>query len=188
MSTITITNNTKLPIHAGTQWNHIVQEFKNNILPGATIDLPSADFGWQDLMVVTGFKDNEISHAQDWSKALGFGVFIAGALGTIASTALTVVTAGGATPLLVASVAATAASVTALETEVLLTINDFIVHPATVPALWGPDGYNITVSGGDVSGEVNPATGEFTVKEVSPLQVQWTNKTSGTTGIVGSTR
>lgn len=188
MSKITITNNTKLPIHAATEWNHVVQEFKNNIQLGSTIDLPSANFGWQDLMIVTGFKDNEISHAQDWSKALGFGVVIVGAIGTVAGTALTIVTLGGSTPLLVATVAATAASATALVADTAIRIADFIVNPATVPALWGPDGYTIVVTGGEISGNLDKTTGQFTVTGVSPLQVKWTNKTSGTTGTVGSTR
>lgn len=188
MSTITITNNTKLPIHAATEWNHIVQEFNNNIEPGKTINLPAANFGWQDLMVVTGFKDNQISHAQDWSHALGFGIIIVGALGTVGGTALTIATFGGATPLLVATVAATAASATALVADTATTIADFTVHPATVPALWGHDGYTIVVSGGEVSGTFDEATGKFTVTAVSPLVVQWTNKTSHTTGTVGSTR
>ena len=188
MSKITITNNTKLPIHTATEWNHIVQEYKNGILPGETIDLPAAGFGWQDLMVVSGFDENKISHAQDWSHALGFGIVIAGALGTIGGTALTIATFGGSTPLLVATVAATAASATALVADTAVTIADFVVRPATVPALWGPDGYTVVVSGGDVSGTLDEASGKFTVTGVSPLMVKWTNNTSHTTGTVGSTR
>lgn len=192
MSTITITNNTKMPIHAATEWNHIVQEFKNNIEPGKTIDLPSANFGWQDLMVVTGFKGNEISHGQDWSHALGFGVMIAGALGTIGGTALTIATFGAAGPLtapvLAATIAVTAASATALVADTGITIGNFAVHPATVPALWGVDGYTVIVSGGDVKGSFDEATGEFTVTEVSPIVVKWTNKSTHATGTVGSTR
>lgn len=188
MATITIKNNTKLPIHAATEWDYIVQEFKNNIQPGDEIDLPAAGFGWQDLMVVPGFKANEISHDQDWSHALGFGVFIAGTLGTIGGVALTIVTLGGAAPLLIASVAETAVSATALVTDTALTIADFAVKPATVPGLWGPDGYSVVVSGGEVSGELNEADNKFTVTGVSPLVVKWTNKTSHTSGTVGSTR
>jgi hypothetical protein len=188
MSTITITNNTKLPIHAATEWNHIVQEYKNNIEPGKTIEISAADFGWQDLMVITGFEENKISHAQDWSHALGFGIVIVGALGTIAGTALTIATFGGSTPLLVATAVATAASATALVADTAVSIANFVVNPATVPSLWGPDGYTIVVSGGDVSGTLDSASGKFTVTGVSPLVVKWTNKTSHTSGTIGSTR
>src|SRR3989344_597244 len=162
MSTITITNNTKLPIHAATEWNHIVQEYKNNILPGTTIDLPAANLGWQDLMVVSGFEENKVSHDQDWSSALSFGIVIAGALGTIAGTALTVITWGGSTPVLVATATVTAAGIATTLADGAVMIADLVVHPATVPALWGADGYTIIVSGGEVSGTVDKASGKFT--------------------------
>ena len=65
---MTIANHTQIPINAATEWGHIVQEFKNEIDPGQTIELPAASFfGWQDLVVLMSTPKTAISHKQDWA-------------------------------------------------------------------------------------------------------------------------
>jgi|CXWJ01.1.fsa_nt_gi hypothetical protein len=185
MATIDITNNTFLPIHAATEWNHIVQEYKNYIQPGETASIPAANFGWQDLLIVPGFKSTEISHDQDWSAALGFGTLLAGAVATIASIPLTIATWGGSTPILVASGSLFVAGLTTMTTDIVLTINDFKVRPVTVEGLWGPHGYTMTMTGGEVTGDFSKDKQQFTVKSIAPMNCHWVNKTTNKSGDVG---
>lgn len=200
MSTMTITNDTKLPLHTATEWDGIVQEFKNYVKPGETVNLPAAGSGWQDLVVITGMKDSEVSHKDDWSRALSFGLLIGGVLTTIAGTALTIVTLGAAAPVVIGGISMTAGAVVASSVVVLVgglvvTLGSasveiggrFNLRPSTVTGLWGPHGYTFRVTGGEIRGGYDKAKDQFIVSEVTPLIVEWKNKTTDSHGIVGQT-
>jgi hypothetical protein len=193
MSTITVVNNTKLPIHCATSWSHVIQKFRNNVAPGEQIDLPSEPFGWQDFMVVTGSPENEISHDKDWLAVLGLGATVLGTLGTIAGVVALPLT-GGASAVLAAGGWAVAATAGGVAASAIATVagfgviaGDLIVNPATVGMLWCPDGYTMTVTGGDIEVETKP-DGKLYVTNIQPLTVHWINKTSSTHGVSTSKR
>jgi len=193
MSTITVTNNTKLPIHIATQWSNIVQEYCNHVEPGNTVELPAAGFGWQDFFAVTGSPDNEISHGKDWVAVLGLGATILGTLGTIAGIAAIPLT-GGASAVVAAGSAAiamtaggTAAGVVSTIAGLAVSVGEFVVNPATVSGLWGPDGYTMNVTGGDIE-VAKLEDGSIKITRVLPLSVTWQNKKSGTVGVATSKR
>jgi len=183
MSSFIIHNKTEMPIHAATSWDGIVQEFKNGIQPGTSFELPSASFfGWQDLTVVTGFNENEFSHRQDWKHALGLGILIAGSVVTVAGVVVAVGTFGATAPLVPAISAGTLAIAGAVVagsagavtvTDGIVRLVDYCIFPPTViHGLWGPDGGDIVVSGGDITGILDTKTNNFTVTGSSPLKVE----------------
>ena len=59
-------------------------------------------------------------------------------------------------------------------------------HQAEQPNMYGPDGYDIHVRGGDLIGSYDPTTGKFTVTGFHPLLVEWVNNTSHSNGVVTS--
>lgn len=202
MSTMSVTNSTNLPIHIATEWDGIVQEFKNYLEPGQSYELPAASFfGWQDFVAVIGIKDTEINHKDDWLRALSFGALIAGVLTTVSGIALTVVTFGAAAPVVVAGIEMSAAAITtagvagAIAGGVATTagatatiVSDLRLKPAMVQGLWGPDGYNINIQGGNITGGYDKNTNKFHATEISPIIIEWKNKVSGTHGTVNATR
>lgn len=195
MSTYTITNNTNFPMHVGTEWAHIVQEYRNFIKPGECVDIPAAGFGWQDVLVKHGLEENKISHDDDWKGVLSLGIYGLGGVATIAGAALSiaaVVPSGGtAAPIgaqLIGGVVAATAGLVSLVTDTVFTIADFTIRPAILTGMYGPDGYRLTITGGEIIGDLDPDTNTFKVTDVKPIQVAWENKVSGSSGTIGATR
>ena len=56
------------------------------------------------------------------------------------------------------------------------------VFPVSETELYCPDGYDVTVTGGEITGKYDKVAKIFTVTEVKPLRLHWHNNTSGTTG------
>jgi len=187
-------------MHVGTEWGHIVQEFHNFLLPGESVDVPAASFfGWQDVVVKHGLQENKISHKDDWKSVMGIAVFSVGGVAEVVGAGLAIIVTGGvaapavlaavsAQTLAVSAAAATTAGIVTLAAETAVTIADFTVRPAVLNGMWGPDGYEIDITGGDVTGFYDETSKKFVTTEVRPISLSWKNTTSGTSGKIGDGR
>jgi hypothetical protein len=194
MGRITIDNRANVPIHVQLSNANFIYFHQNYVQPQTRISFADvAAIGW-DFNAVFACTDTEIDPSQN-NKNMGInvGLLVIGAIATAAGIAVTIATAGAATPLVIGGVEVTgaalgaviAASAVAAGGSGTATIGGFVVtllpgtaKPAGVNGLYGGYDYNIYIDG-TFTQAVNTATSTINVTPSVPLTCTWKNFQTG---------
>lgn len=183
MSNISVTNNTKLPIHIAMTWKGIVQYFHNDLKPGETHNFDKFFTGWSDFHAVVATEENRFSHDNDAAAILGLGAVVAGVVASVAGIALLPFSGGTSSAMVIAGIAVAGTAGAISVAGAVIEGIEGILMPASVKALFVSDKYTISVKGGNIIGVFEEDNKTFTVTKVEPLSVHWRNEISGNSGV-----
>lgn len=178
---IMVVNKSAWPIHSALSWGGIQQQCSNNLARGASHDYV-VNLGWHDLTVVVGTPDNKFDPNKN-NNIGDIAMFIA----NIAMLALSPV---GAVRLFASQVSgdnfvlSMATTVKDGSKVAKISGKQIRLSPVRESELYAPYGYTVTISGGDVLGTFDHDTATFTVTDVKPLRLRWSNRSNGNSGEV----
>lgn len=184
MTWFRLRNNSPLPVNAAISWGGIIQHYKNNIPGGggyAEWNVPG--LGWHDIKIVPANGDNQFDPSKDNLSAIG--QWALGAVGVaIAAGGLVLIpfTAGASTGVTVAGIGIAAGGAVITASDIVIAGINAALYPVSVSGLYGPDGYNFEVGGGEIVGTYDKDGKVLTVTQFKPLMVKWTNNKTHATG------
>jgi hypothetical protein len=178
MSKIKVTNKTTWPLHGVLSWNGVQQQFFNDLKKGSSHEFEVGG-GWHDLTVLIGTAENRF----DANKSNQVDIR------RLLLQALTIVTG---------SVLASVVLIPKQLNKGIWTLStgpagpgtgdfklkglDIRLNPVTVTGLYAPDGYDVSITGGEVEGVYDESSSVFTINKVVPLSLNWENRVSHTKG------
>ncbi|HET6942974.1 MAG TPA: hypothetical protein VFH89_12500 [Sphingomicrobium sp.] len=182
MSYIMVINNSAWPLHGALSWAGIQQQCFNNLSKNGNTHDFVVGAGWHDLTIVPGTKLNKYDENKN-NSAASIGNFMFKVLSLANPAPL---------GLMIAIQPSITGDMLQLELdpngkgsgdiEIRLANSDIQLKPVTVTGLYASDGYNVTVSGGEVLGTYDKAANVYTITKVNPLALNWENRTSHTKG------
>jgi hypothetical protein len=178
MTWFRIKNKTNLPVHVVISQADIIYFHVNDLAPGGYWEA-DVGLGGYDLTVVPSNGSNQIDPAKHNMSAVtgwvvGAAAVVVGAIGVVAIP----FTAGTSVAWTIAAAGAAVAGAGATIADVTVAIADAVLNPVTISNLYGPDGYNFEIVGGEVIGDKVGNT--FTVTKINPFRVHWHNNKTGT--------
>ena len=173
-----------MPVHIALEWGGILQYYKNDMNPGDYWEYDVPGLGWHALEVRPSNGKNQFDPAKD--NPFAIEKIVVGAVAVVVAgigIALIPFTAGSSTFITAGAIAVAVGGGVVTVTDIGFTIGDAVVNPVSVSNLYGPDGYNIHVKGGDLIGSYDANTKKFTVTGFQPLLVEWKNNNTGSNGV-----
>lgn len=173
-----------MPVHIAISWGGIIQHHRNDIPPGGYWEVNVPGLGWHGLDVRPSNGKNQFDPSKD--NVSGIANIAIGAVATVVAAAgiiLIPFTAGSSTFITGAAIATAVGGGVVTATDIAFAIGDAVVNPVSMSNLYGPDGYNIHVKGGDLIGKYDDNSKKFTVTSFQPLLIEWHNNTSHSSGV-----
>lgn len=177
-------NSSAMPVHIAIEWGGILQHWKNDIPVGGYWEVNVPGLGWHAIEVRPSNGKNQYDPAKD--NVFGIANIAIGSVAAVVAAAGIVLipfTAGSSSFVTGAAIATAVGGGVVTATDIAFAIGDAVVNPVTLSNMYGPDGYNIHVRGGDLIGTYDENTGLFTVTGYQPLLVEWENNTSHSKGV-----
>lgn len=183
MSYIMVVNKSAWPLHAALSWAGIQQQCANNIATGGNSHDFVVGLGAGDLTVVPGSKGNQFDPKNNnaWKDIGKFLFDIASIINPLAAVSRLALYPDD-TGLFTLGVEPNGAG--SGVKNVKLAGKALRISPVQVTELYYPDGYTVTVTGGQVTGDWDEGSETFTVTDVKPLSLNWKNRQSHTSGNV----
>jgi hypothetical protein len=172
-----------LPVHVVVSWAGIIQHYHNDVPPGGYVEWNVPGVGWHDFTAIPSNGSNQVHPSTD--NMASIAKFIIGGASLVAVAVGGIVAAipsGGSSVVVAIGIGAAIASGMIFAGDVVVSIVDASLHPASASNLYGPDGYNIEVRGGKLIGQVSPDGSTLHVTGYEPLQVHWHNNNTGKEG------
>ncbi len=169
------TNNANVAVNIAVTNGGVIWFHKNRLRSGETWSTNTADV-WYDVTVFWSQGPiNDIDPSKHNAQQI-IGLTLAG-VGGAAAIAAIFVTAGAATPIVI-----TAVGLAAGAGGVLFSVVAAALNRAQVEALFGPDGYDISITGGaDVANAVR--VNDVVEYPMLPPTLHWSNKKTGSEGM-----
>ncbi|NMO72894.1 hypothetical protein BCV02_01275 [Vibrio breoganii] len=176
-------NSPSLPVHIAITWGGIIQHYANDIPVGGywEVDVPGG--GWHDVQLRPGLRESRFDPKKD--NVIAVAEIVIGSLAAVIAVAgvvLVPLTGGGSVVVAAGVVTATMGTVVTL-TDIGFVIADRVVNPVSIAGLYGPDGYDIEVGGGDLTSDEDAATSTPIVRNIKPFVMKWKNNKTNSTGI-----
>jgi hypothetical protein len=168
MSYITVKNQSSWPIHCLLTTAEVQRDCRNDVPKGGGYEEFEVS-GWPgiDLTVLPATTANRFNRARN-----AYNISMAEILSIPFN------------PLVVLALAPTLNIPPQMGQSLKIAGKPIVLKPVRITGMYGPDGYNTQISGGDVDGDYDENTNTFTVKNVKPLRLHWENRTSHTKGDV----
>jgi hypothetical protein len=185
MSEIKVMNRARLPIHGVLTWGGNQMQCFNDLSVGSDHEF-HVGLGGTDIAIVVGSKGSKFDSKNngniDFSRlllqGLAIGSFALGGPGGFVGIMMVAEEIG--MDLWRMDVKPSGAGEGG---EITITAAPGLkVFPVGETGLYCPDGYDVTITGGEMTGKFDKASKTFTVNQVKPLHLHWHNKTSGTSG------
>ncbi|MBV8118566.1 MAG: hypothetical protein JO081_01340 [Alphaproteobacteria bacterium] len=183
MTWFRVHNHAYVPFHVAIGTAGVIQYLTNDVPANGYTEFDVQDAIWHDLYVIVSNGQNQIDQTNhNILKAVEIGVeAIAGVGAAIGIVALWPIASGVSLGLAVAAaIGAEFAGLIAIAGS----LGNYFLGPVSVSNLYAPYGYNFDITGGAVTGSVDPQTNTFTVTSIAPLMVKWHNNTNGAEGTV----
>jgi hypothetical protein len=154
-------------VHCVLTTGGVQRDCKNNIGPRGGYDEFNIDDGWPglDLTVIPGTKANQFDPSRNHTTLDLIGL----------------IAAAGFVPYKAPAMLEEMVPKTKLG-SLNLKGAPIVLKAVQVSGLYAPDSYDTHVSGGDIVGDYDEETNSFTVSQVTPLRLHWSNRKSGTQG------
>jgi hypothetical protein len=184
---IKVINNAQTLIHGALSWNSIQQQCFNDLAVGSTHQF-NVGQGWHDLTILMGSKEHKFNENDNNKINIGRlllqGLTIAVPGAGIALWGITMsVDPIAGTDLLRIGTRPTGAKEQDWNVKITAAPN-VKVFPVVVTQLFAPHGYDITITGGEMTAKRDKAANTLLVTEVKPLHLHWKNTTNGNSGDV----
>jgi hypothetical protein len=176
MAWFRVKNKTELPVHVSISQAGIIYFHKNDLAPGGYWE-SNVGLGGYDLNVIPSNGSNKIDPSRDNVAAIGKWALGAGAVVVGVAGLALVPFSGGGSLALVGAAAAGAGAITTVS-DITVSFVDAKLHPKTVEGLYGPDGYNFEIVGGQVLGHME-GENNYVVDSVLPFTVHHHNNNTG---------
>jgi hypothetical protein len=173
-----------MPVHIAIEWGGILQHWKNDIPVGGYWEVDVPGIGWHAIQVRPSNGRNAFDPAKDNVFAIA-NIAVGSVAVVIAAAGIILIPfiAGASTFITGAAIATAIGGGVVTATDIAFAIGDAVVNPVNLSNMYGPDGYNIHIRGGDLIGSFDEATKKFTVNSFQPLLVEWHNNTSNANGV-----
>jgi hypothetical protein len=170
-----------VPVHVVVSWAGIIQHYHNDLRPGEYCEWHVPGLGWHDFTAIPSNGANQVDPAHDNIPSIAKFVIGGLSLGAVAvGGVIAFLPSGGSSVVFALGAGAAIVSGLTFTGDAVVSGIDAALHPASVSNLYGPDGYNIEVRGGEVTGHTE--NGKLLLTSYKPLVIHWHNNQSGTHG------
>jgi hypothetical protein len=170
-----VTNNAGVPVHVTISTLDVVQYYHNDLAGGGgTYEFDLTDGIWHALTVIPSNGTNQVP---DDVNAWKITEIVVGSLGALLAVAAAPFTGGSSV-----AIAMTIGGAVLAAGDTIASVANFAMNPTTVSSCYGPDDYNFTVSGGEVTGHKGPDG--WVITDYAPISTFWHNDTQQTGGTV----
>ena len=183
MSTFRVTNRTPWPVHSALSWAGIQQVCHSGQAPSSVYEYSVGGLGWHDFTVTIGKPFDPRNN----NNILDIGKFILGAAAFVTPVGwvIRLAAAGAAAIWTAVEVVEKNLPQHGLDVRLASSVKD--IRPVRASMLYGPDGYDLDISGGTITGHPDPDGVTYVITDIAPLSVNWRNHTSGSQGTVTAT-
>ncbi len=171
-----------VPVHVVVSWAGIIQHYQNDLAPSGYTEWDVPGGGWHDFTAIPSNGSNQVNPSHDNLSSIAKFVIGGVSLAAVAvGGVVAFIPSGGSSAVVAFGIGAAIVSGLTFAGDAVVSIIGAQLHPASVANLYGPDGYNIEVRGGEITGNVS-ADKKLLLTGFTPLVVHWHNNNTNKEG------